>query len=219
MGKRNLLLGLLFTVLAFSVNAQDATYKFGLKGGINYAKYTPDITVVGVNVAEFNRKFGFYFGGFTNIKLSKKIKIQPEILFALQGSEILQEGFELRNSQNEAPVIGNFRANVNESTIIVPITLQYFFTDDFYVEMGPQIGYIIDRKQTIKENIFDQFEGFNDVSPLPSEYDKFDVGMNVGTGYKISNNFGINGRFFFGLIERDDLIKTSVFNLGIEYTL
>ena len=219
LGKRNLLLGLIFTVLIGSVNAQETSYELGLKGGANYAKYTPDISVAGINIAEFRRKLGFYFGGFVNITLNEKVKVQPEILFGLQGGKILMEGFELRNGPNEPTVTGGVRANVSEYTIVVPITLQYFFTDDFYIEGGPQFGYIINRKQKIKENIFEQLEGFNNISLLPSKYDKFDLGLTLGLGYKLSDNFGINGRYFFGLIERDDLIKTSVYNLGIEYIL
>ena len=219
MKKWNLLLGLVFVLIIVSANGQEVNSRFGLKGGVNYAKYTPDISVAGINVAEFRRKFGFYFGGFVNITLNEKVKIQPEILFGLQGGKILMEGFELRTGPNDLPITGGFRVNVSEYTIIVPITLQYFFTDDFYIEGGPQFGYIVNRKQKIKENIFEQIEGFNNISPLPSKHDKFDLGLTLGLGYKLSDNFGINGRYFFSLIERDDLIKTSVYNFGIEYML
>ncbi|WP_106794639.1 porin family protein [Aquimarina sp. Aq78] len=218
MEKRNLLLGLVLVLWVVSVKGQEVNSKFGLKGGANYAKYTPDVIIAGINVAEYRRKFGFYFGGFININIHEKIKIQPEILFAMQGSKFLAKGFEIRGGANEVPIASDFKVNINESTIIIPIIVQYSFTNDFYMEMGPQFGYIIDRKQKIKEDPFEQFQDIN-VLPFSSEYDKFDLGLTVGTGYRLSNHFGINGRFFFSLIERDNSIKTSVFNLGIEYTL
>ncbi|EZH71774.1 hypothetical protein ATO12_06295 [Aquimarina atlantica] len=218
MGKRNLLLGLVLVLCIVFVNGQEVNSKFGLKGGVNYAKYTPDVVIAGINVAEYRRKFGFYFGGFINMNISKKIKIQPEVLFAIQGSKFVAEGFEIRGGTNEIPVASDFKVNVNESTLVIPIMVQYLFTDDFYMELGPQFGYIIDRKQKIKEDPFEQLGGIN-ILPFSSEYDKFDLGLTVGTGYKLSDHFGINGRFFFGLIERDSSIKSSVFNLGVEYTL
>jgi hypothetical protein len=38
----------------------------------------------------------------------------------------------------------------------------------------------------------------------------------LGLGYKILEKVRINTRYFLGIIERDNLIKHSVFSLGIE---
>ncbi len=128
MKKRSLLIVLVCMLLSISLNAQETNFKFGIKGGGNYSKYTPDLTAAGMDIAEFKRKIGFYFGGFVNIKVNEKIRIQPEVLFALQGTKILIEGFELRGGPNEIPIAGDFKANIDESILIAPIAMHYFFT-------------------------------------------------------------------------------------------
>ncbi len=206
-------------LLFISLNAQETNFKFGIKGGGNYAKYTVDLTSTGMDPSEFKRKIGFYFGGFVGIKVNEKIKIQPEVLFALQGAKILTEGIELRGGPNEIPIAGDFEANIDESIIIAPIAMQYFFTENFYMEAGPQFGYIINIKENIKENPFEEFGVNNTTIYFLSDYNKLDFELLIGAGYKLSNNLGLNSRFLFGLTERGDSMKASVFNLGIEYTL
>ena len=51
------------------------------------------------------------------------------------------------------------------------------------------------------------------------ENDKFDLGFNIGLGYKILENVRINTKYFLGIIERDNVIKPSIFSLGIEYEI
>ena len=67
-------------------------------------------------------------------------------------------------------------------------------------------------------NPFDRFLG-NNPQNNNTNYDKFDLGFNVGLGYEIFENMRINTRYFLGLIERDNSIKPSVFSLGIEYEI
>ncbi len=87
------------------------------------------------------------------------------------------------------------------------------------METGPQFGYIINIKENIKESPFEEFGVNNTPIYILSDHNKFDFGLLIGAGYKLSNNLGLNSRFLFGLTERGDSTKASVFNLGIEYTL
>ena len=201
------------TINCFS---QNSTLRFGLKAGANYSKFTPDFKVDGINFAEYQRKIGFYAGGFLQLGIADKLNFQPELIFAVQGTGVLIQDIQLTD-KNGVTTVSDFESNINESTLAIPLVLRYHLTENFFLDGGPQIGYIIDRNENIKK---DPFAEFGDPSQLMEfDYDKFDLGLMFGTGYNLSQNFTLNGRFFFGLIERDNAVKSSVFNLGLEYNL
>ncbi|MGM1057248.1 MAG: porin family protein [Bacteroidota bacterium] len=195
--------------------AQNSNIEYGIKAGANHSKFTPDFEVDGRDVLQYQRKVGFYLGGFFNVGISEKLQFQPELLFALQGTGVLIEDIEL-NVWGESPTLADFESNINESTLAVPLVFRYFFTEMFFMDGGPQLGIIINRNEKIKKVAFEQP---GEPDEMEFDYDNFDLGITVGIGYKLSEDLIINGRFFFGLIERDNSIKSSVFNLGLEYKL
>ncbi|WP_127845583.1 porin family protein [Psychroflexus aestuariivivens] len=204
----------LLTIIAFFLISNleiKAQTEYGIKTGLNISKYTGDL------FAEYNYRVGFYGGGFVNIRMNEKFKIQSELLFAQQGTDILIEDVEIRESPDQIPIIGDFKSKVIESTISIPILAQYYLADKIYVEAGPQFGFIIDREEEVTESPVDD-PSFNNISDF--DYDKFDLGLSLGAGYELSERLTLNLRYYFGLIGRDfQDVKLSVFNLGIEYRL
>mgnify|MGYP006118837825 CR=1 FL=1 len=215
--KKNILI-ILILLVSISINAQTSKMKFGIKSGINMSKYTPELYVGNSRLADYQGKLGFYIGGYTNIEISEKFKIQPEILFSSQGTKRVFEDISLTDSNGILIGTGDIEEKISESVISIPITLQYFINNKFNLEGGIQLGYIINRKQETTKNPFDGFLG-NNSQNNNTNYDKFDLGFNVGLGYEIFENMRINTRYFLGLIERDNSIKPSVFSLGIEYEI
>jgi len=215
--KKNILI-ILILVVNISVNAQSSKMKFGIKTGINSSKYTPEMYLGNSRLADYQGKIGFYVGGFTNIMISEKLKIQPELLYVNQGTKMIIEDITLNDSNLNTIATGDIEYKINESVISLPITLQYFITNKFNFEGGIQLGYIINRKEEITKNPFEQFLGDNSINNNV-DYDKFDLGFNLGLGYNLLENVRINTRYFLGLIERDNSIKPSVFSLGIEYEI
>lgn len=205
-------------LLTTSVLGQDSTTEFGIKGGINYSKHTPNIEVNGVEALDFNRKIGFYVGGYANFEISDILKLQPELLFALQGTNTSTE-IEIRESADQAPMLAEFKTSVTESTISLPIMLQLYPSENFYFEIGPQLGYIVSRKDKFTENPFSEPGMPLGISEGCPSCDKFDFGAALGIGYNFTNQIGINARYFAGLIERNNTIKSSVINLGVNYKL
>lgn len=207
-------------VIIFSLSihsySQNSDLVFGIKAGANYSKYTPNFEINGREYVQYQRKAGFYLGGFLNFGISEKLLLQPELQFAFQGTDILIEGIELYDP-NEGSTIYDIETTVNESTIAVPLVLRYYFSKAFFLEAGPQLSLIIDRSEKFKNNPFEDPDNPGEVSE--ADYDNFDLGLTVGTGYNLTEDLIINGRFFYGLLERDNNIKPSVFNLGLEYKL
>jgi Outer membrane protein beta-barrel domain len=213
MKKRNLLAILIITLFTISTYSQRKKIEFGLKAGLNFSKHTKEIAF-----GEFKEKTGYYIGVLTNFNIGEKFKIQPEIQIALQGTKyIIGEIPDLYLEPNF--VQGEAEVNTNELIINIPVLGQFYLTDKFYLEAGPQFGYILDSKDKEIKNTFDNPESNNSLDFTRKNYDKFDFGLSFGTGYKINEKLIINSRYFFGLLDRDGIIKSSVLNLGIEYKL
>jgi len=214
MKKNILIIGLAF--FTTSIFSQNSTIQYGVKGGLNYSKYNISSDIVDSDI--FKGKVGFYLGGFVNFEFSDRIKLQPELLFASQGTNTSTE-FELRPPAEQEPVVGEFKTRINESTILLPIMLKLYPSENFYIELGPQLGYIIARKEKVTEDPFTELGSpFGVIEDCPN-CDKFDFGAALGLGYNFTDKIGINARYFAGLIERNNIIKSSVINLGVNYKL
>ena len=204
---------LLVSIFSFSgIFGQDTTDNFGIKGGVNYGKYVRD-----QNSIEYNYQFGFYAGGFFKHHIGSKSIFQPELLFALQGSTVNTKDNPLTDF-NGNPIQNtstfDFEYEVYEFTISIPLPIKLYFTEGFYMESGPQFGFIVDRTITTSQFLLDG----NDNSFVKEGSDNFDFGVCVGTGYDVSKSLSLNARAYAGLIKRD-AIRSFVFNFGIEYNL
>ncbi|MEP1487608.1 MAG: porin family protein [Algibacter sp.] len=192
---------------------------YGLKAGANYSQFMPNELMKRYDDIGYFGKFGFYLGAFVNFELTENIKIQPELMFTLQGSRFNNDNLQFFDGTNEfSPIISNYRSTINESTIALPILVQFFINDLFYFEIGSQLAYVIDTTEKITEIPVEEL-AFGEGISIFNDIDKFDFGASVGLGYKLSDTFILNGRYFFSLIDRSDTIKSSVFYLGVDYQL
>lgn len=201
---------LMLLLINFNVKGQESSTEFGMKAGVNFAKYSG--TLVGAN---YQGKLGFYAGGFVNFGISEKFKIQPEVLFALQGSNFLIKDMEIRDGSGDIPKVGDFKTRTTETTISIPIVAQYYVADRFYLEAGPQAGIILDSKGKVIKSPTDD-PNFNNT--VDFDHDVFDLGIALGAGYLLNEKIALNFRYFLGLIGRNTLdVKSSVLNLGLDY--
>ena len=216
MQKRLTALALILFFNLSVIYGQDKPINFGIKTGMNIGKFTPN-----KNSIDYKYKFGFYAGGFMNISFQEKLEFQPELLFALQGSRVLVKGLNIPNFDFNGNPISNsntydFEYEINELTISIPLIVKVFLSNQFYLESGPQIGFIIERSLNSSQQILD---GEDDSFIIRESDDSFDFGVSLGLGYKVSERVNLNSRLYSGLIKRDDKIKSFVMNIGIEYNL
>lgn len=216
MKKHLVLLIIAVGIFAFTAKGQQRNTSFGIQAGTNYARYTPRFINPNTEDIRYAGKIGLYIGGFVNFRVSETIRIQPSLLFASQGSKFINENFEVRQSIDQQATEYDFKTNIIESTIVLPVVAQNYVNEKFYIEAGPQVGYIFSLKE---KNVGDTLPGItNDGTRNLSNKDKLDLGLLVGLGYKFKENFGLNSRYYFGVIERNNMLKSSVLNLGIEYS-
>lgn len=160
--------------------------QYGLKAGVNFAELWGEDAL-----PESDRKVGYSFGVYGTFKLSKKIKLQPEAIWSLQGETSKKSG------------------RYKITYLNIPVMFKWV-DEKFYFEAGPQLGLLtINTSKSIPKEL--QLNNF----------ETFDFTFNIGLGYKIWDDWIIGLRYGQGLtnlVENRDL-KNSVFYLGIAYSV
>jgi opacity protein-like surface antigen len=198
---------LLVILLAVNLtNAQKAS--FGLKGGLNIA----NLNVSGEGSPSMNSVTNFHIGGFVEIMLNKKVSLQPELLYSKQGAKFNQlvdvEG-TLYDTSN----------TLKFSYINIPLMVKYYPDSKFFIEAGPQIGFLTAAKIEVEVSGFGS--GEDDVK---DSFNAIDFGLGLGAGYNFTKQFSANIRYNFGISNTADTepgdnteIKNSVFALSLGY--
>lgn len=159
---------LAFTVLcivAGSLQAQKMTP--GIKGGLNIA----DVTSTNGD----NRLSG-HVGLFLHSRINARWSVQPEILYSGQGQQYM---------------VINSEYTLALSYIQVPIMFQFHPVRQFYLEFGPQIGFLLSANS---KNDDDKVE-------VDGDYKKVDVGISFGAGIQATSMLGFYARYNAGLAD------------------
>ena len=202
-----LALGATTFALAQSTETKGSPISFGVKAGGNY-------TLLNASHA-IDNKFAYYVGGFAKVKLSDKLFLQPEIVYSLEGGKTNGIYYSV-GANGQDYKINHERVNLNY--INVPIMLQYKATDKFYLEAGPQFGFLLNAKY--KRDI----DGKGNTTDVSDNFKAFNFGVAIGAGYQITPQLGINARYTHGLT---DIVKnnhpeidgkTRSLQLGLSYS-
>lgn len=167
---------LVFSVVALS-SAQESN-SFGIKGGVNFSNlYTEDVD-------DRNILFGFNAGLVAVLPFSDFLAVQPEILFSGKGAEL---------KYNNAFVEGKAKFRLNY--IEVPVLLRVNLTNNFSIQVGPYIAYLIDAniKNETNNELFD-----SEVNLDTDDFTKFDFGLSGGAEFEFSP-VSIGVRYNYGL--------------------
>ncbi|UII23428.1 porin family protein [Fulvivirga ligni] len=142
-------------------------------------------------------------GGYLNINLSNGFAFQPELLFSFQGSRWEANGHTYTR---------------NYVYLNVPLMLEYHVGKVFYLEAGPQLGFLAIAK------FKDKSDGHVEITDQKGNMNGTVVSLNLGLGLDF-NKMHFNLRHCFGLSDiydhdyYDDPVRNSVYQLGIGYRL
>ncbi|WP_406682939.1 PorT family protein [Seonamhaeicola sp. MEBiC1930] len=178
-----------FLLVIFSMQSQQT--QFGVKGGLNISNLTGD-------TYGLNSKTAFHFGVLAEIPLSDILAIQPELLFAAQGSKADSDQLKL-NYFN------------------IPVMAKYYATNEISIEVGPQFGFLLTANSEI-----------DDEGDIKDDLNQFDFGINFGIGFKADKGLNLGFRYNLGLAnvyndlldyfsEDDFKAHNSVFQLFVAY--
>ncbi len=207
MKKNILLFGILILLFSLNANSQDNKIKFGIKAGINYSTFILGKDIPNEFPADFNGKIGFHIGGFLSLNLTNNLILNPELLFSTQSAE-----YELKTGLigSDEPLNNiNYKADIKQNLILLPIMLDYHFNNNISIEIGPQAGYVVNQNVT---------DNNDNLSYGNGSFDKFEMAVNLGIGYSFSNDYQIGLRYNYAIIERDNT-KSSVFQISFNYSL
>jgi hypothetical protein len=160
--------------------------EYGIKAGINFAELWGKDAL-----PESDRKVGYSFGGYASYKISKGLKLQPEVIWSLQGESSEESG------------------RYKISYVNIPVMLKWS-EGKFYYELGPQLGVLtINTAKSVPDEL--KLENF----------ETFDFSVNAGLGYKLAEDWAIGIRYCQGLtnIAKDRDLKNSVLYLGLAYRI
>jgi hypothetical protein len=191
----------LLIVLISSLSFAQVTFTPGIRGGVNFAKFTENdggfynwfeaSDDYWANEEKVRTSYitDFYVGAFGNIRFSKLYALQPEINYSRQGTI-------MKTSTQETK---------SELSYLSLQAVNKFYFKNFNLHAGVSIDVLIHDKN---------FDPYNKTNT--------DLGVLVGLGYDITKNFGIEARFKKGMISQ---IKTTsedhtnlLFQTGVYYT-
>ncbi len=197
--------------LSFSQTSNDSSkFKFGLKGGVNFANlYTQ-------NVETNNVLTGFNAGIFAKLPITESLAIQPELLYTTKGAKLTYNNYFV-----------NGTAKFNLNYIELPVLLVVNLTENFNVHAGVYVAYLVDGKATndSQGTLFDIQNNLKN-----EDYNKFDTGLAIGVGYD-ADKIGFGVRYNYGLqkVGKEKSFlgtnytfpdgKNSVINLYISYSI
>ena len=171
----------LFLGLSIVARQNAISKQLGIKGGMNVS------TISDEGFDDTKSKVCYYAGVFMNVPVSESFSIQPEIIYNNLGSEVKTNLYSQK---------------LNLNYITVPVMFQFKATPQFYLEAGPEFGFLVsaDTKTT-----------WNNTTSISAELDKedynnFNLGVGLGAGFDITKNFGINARYVAGF---SDVTKPS----------
>jgi hypothetical protein len=174
--KKAVLLSSLALVLPGITLAQNAGTTWGLKAGVALTTLSgPDARAL-----QFDSRFGVQGGVFVNFSLTPLVSFQPELLYTLKGTGYVNspDWYHLQYLDLPLPVQVNYK--------------------DFYVEAGPQLGYLLAAQRRYGPSILDAKFQFKPV----------DVGFVAGLGYQVKHSFGVGWRYNGGVLNNSKPVPT-----------
>ncbi len=189
--------------ITFSLIQAFGQISFGVKAGLNVSN------VKNIGSAANKTRIGFNGGLLTEIKIGKKIIVQPEVLYSVKGNKFpatpFNGGGTLSLNYISIPVLGGFR-----------------LTDKFTLLAGPEFNFLTTANS--------KFDGTNhDGTKI---YRKFDFAIDLGVAYTIIHGLGAELRYSYGFEDLVDVTYTDqngndigtgrigsnrVFQLGVFY--
>lgn len=180
----------------------------GVKGGLN-------LTNISSGAKSQDIKPSFHIGGLVEFPLSyyKQYALQIELQYSNQG----YNGKEItkRDPITNEVVEKNKMDNVSLHYINIPILFKYYVSENFAIEVGPQIGFLMGANGTFdlykfneaREYIVDTPNGLEQELEMygyrnndyKNFYDTVDYGLSFGATYNLKNRMFISAKYYLGL--------------------
>ena len=184
--------------------------KYGIKFGANISNIisTPNEGVMNI---ENSSQIGIAGGFYMEIALNDKWYINPEIIYSQKGASFT---YEYKHSFDPNQIdVHNTSNELKLAYVEVSPTISYKANDKFSLNFAPSVSFILNTDYTI---LSDKGDNLNTHSELPDGTyieETFDVGINLGISYYLTENFLIDSRINNSLIKAGTISKLT--NSGV----
>lgn len=169
----------IMAIALLTMHGASAQFRLGAKAGANLVK---------VDGKSFKDEFryGYHLGGFAEISITRKLSIQPEVLFN-QYSTTLDSNFKSVYEN----VINSSQSRVKLNYLSIPILVNYKLIGPVYLQAGPAFSVLMDQNRSFLQNGGDAFK-------------KGDFSMIGGAQIRLAKLY-LSGRYVIGLANINDI--------------
>lgn len=148
-------------------------------------------------------KMGLLIGVFTKIPITNSFSIQPELLFSSKGVKI----------NYDESVFADGQTKFNLNYIDFPLKLVFNLSEDFNIQVGPYISFLVNAKTKTDAEVLDYFNIDSEDELNRDRFNSFDYGFTVGFGFDLDPIIiGFNYNLGFAQVAKED-------DLAYEYFL
>lgn len=171
-------------VMAMTANAQRVS--FGLKGGMNISSESQSDVVKSYISDGLSYRTAFHIGGVLNYMLAERWDLEADLLYSMQGYKD-----KINTTDGTQQISGN-NYKVTSHYLTLPIGVKYYPIAGFYVECGPQLGYLLSKKGKLDAwEVYDPYTSDN--------IKRFEFGIFGGLGYYFTDHLSVGARYVHGL--------------------
>ncbi|MDB5222157.1 MAG: hypothetical protein JWN83_824 [Chitinophagaceae bacterium] len=153
-----------------------------------------------------NNRTGFFAGAYASIPMDNTISIEPGLFYS-------QKGYELNGDLTikGAGFLGaNAKAKLQSEYIDIPVVLKANISG-FQLFAGPQFSYLMKANLNTTAGLLG-FNLLNNNMDVTQQFNRWDMGITGGIGYKLSNGININASYDYGLSKLDKNQNTKAYN-------
>ena len=216
--KKQILLLALVVVSTFSF--AQMTPSFGVRAGVSSAgmrgqavdnlKSLLNFTNGAVTTSD---RTGFFAGWFVNLPLDNMISIEPGLYYS-------QKGYNINGSMSvkgASFLSANASAKLQSNYLDIPVLLKANL-NGFQVFAGPQFSYLMNADLKTSAGVLG-FNVLNNTMDATAQFNRWDMGVTGGIGYKFTNGMNISAAYDYGLQKVDANKNISSYNHAIKIGL
>ena len=217
--KRKILLSITSALLF--CNILHAQVNYGIRGGVNFAKWQGDDLQVIEDLLDktdgylvTSGKTGFHLGGYVHIPLSETFAFEPGLQYSKKGYSIKGD-FQI----NALKILAiNAGARVQSHYIDVPLLLKANVAKGLQVYAGPQVSYLLRSTLNAKLGVLG-ISIFNKGVGITGRFNKVDLGLVAGIGYEFDNGLNIRAGYDYGLSRLDKNDNYGAYNRVVKISV
>lgn len=213
MKKTASILALVFLTITSSAQSL-IPMKYGIKVGSNISNII-STSNEGVKNIESSSIIGISGGFYMEIALNDKWYINTELMYIQKGASFDYDfihDYEFNQGERDEHYVTN---ELKLSYVDLSPTISYKATNKISLNFGPSVSFLIQSDYIFTETNTSEIIGHEVLDDGVYVEESFDLGLNIGASYYLTENFLIDGKVNTGFMSIGEIIKeTNTGNSG-----